>query len=318
VRGLASDAESKLTPGERIVVQNDIWSSVRVGHEPVGDYLAFAQGVQSDRTRAVMEDVLGRLNFIGQYLVSDTDRDSYRAWMRQYLAPAIQEMGYTPRSSDTDEQRTLRSRLFNTLGYAARDPQVLAQARKWADQVLTDPSSVDHQLAGGALGLAAINGDEDYYNKLMAALKNTKTPEDYYSILYTLPQFTDPKLLDRTLDFAITPDVRSQDTLGVITSVLGNPDGEKVAWDFIQSHWDAIAKAGGPFASAQVVGATGVFCNTAMRDQVTQFFTAHKVEAAERTYKQSIERINNCIDLKAQQESQLASWLGQHGNASGK
>jgi len=318
VRGLASDAESKLTPGERIVVQNDIWSSVRVGHEPVGDYLAFAQGVQSDRTRAVMEDVLGRLNFIGQYLVSDTDRDSYRAWMRQYLAAAIQEMGYTPRSSDTDEQRTLRSRIFNTLGYAARDPQVLAQARKWADQVLTDPSSVDHQLAGGALGLAAINGDEEYYNKLMAALKNTKAPEDYYSILYTLPQFTDPKLLDRTLDFAITPDVRSQDTLGVITSVLGNPDGEKVAWDFIQSHWDAIAKAGGPFASAQVVGATGVFCNTAMRDQVTQFFTAHKVEAAERTYKQSIERINNCIDLKAQQESQLASWLGQHGNASGK
>ena len=54
-----------------------------------------------------------------------------------------------------------------------------------------------------------------------------------------------------------------------------------------------------------------------MRDQVTEFFYAHKVEAAERTYKQSIERINNCVDLKAQQESQLASWLGQHGNAGG-
>jgi hypothetical protein len=42
------------------------------------------------------------------------------------------------------------------------------------------------------------------------------------------------------------------------------------------------------------------------------------VPAAERTYKQSIERINNCIDLKSQQEPQLASWLGQHGTASGK
>jgi len=51
---------------------------------------------------------------------------------------------------------------------------------------------------------------------------------------------------------------------------------------------------------------------------VTEFFNAHKVAAAERTYKQSIERINNCVSLKSQQEPQLASWLGQHGNAGGK
>ena len=51
-----------------------------------------------------------------------------------------------------------------------------------------------------------------------------------------------------------------------------------------------------------------------MRDQVMEFFAAHKIEAAERTYRQSIERINNCVDLKSQQEPQLASWLGQHGS----
>ena len=65
VRALATDAETKLTPAERISLQGDIWASVRVGREPVGDYLAFAQGLQSDRNRAVLEDVLGRLNYIG-------------------------------------------------------------------------------------------------------------------------------------------------------------------------------------------------------------------------------------------------------------
>ena len=70
------DAETKLTPAERIALQNDIWASVRVGREPVGDYLAFAQGLQSDRNRAVLEDVLGRLDYIGQYVVNDNDRDA--------------------------------------------------------------------------------------------------------------------------------------------------------------------------------------------------------------------------------------------------
>jgi len=318
VRALAKDAETKLTPGERIALQTDIWASVRVGREPVGDYLAFAQGLQSDRNRAVLDDVLGRLNFIGQYLVSDSDRDSYRAWLRQYLTPAMKDVGWEPKPGDTDEQRTLRSRLINALGYDARDPQALAEASKIADKALADPSSVDHQIAGGAFALAALNNDPAFYDKLMAALKNPKSPEEYYLYFFSLPQFTDSKLLERTLEYAISPDVRSQDALQLVTSVMGNPAGQQQAWDFIRQHWSAIEKAGGPFASAQVVGATSVFCDAGLRDQVTEFFAAHKIEAAERTYKQSIERINNCVDLKSQQEPQLASWLGQHGNAGGK
>jgi len=318
VRGLASDAETKLTPAERIGLQDDIWASVRVGREPVGDYLAFAQGLQSDRNRAVLEVVLGRLNYIGQYLVSDSDRDNFRAWLRQLLSPAMKEVGWEPKPGESDEQRTLRARLFGALGYDGRDPEALAEARKIADKALADPSSVDHELAGAAMPLAALTGDAGFYDKVMAAMKDAKSPELYYAYFFTLPQFSDPKLLQRTLDFAISPDVRSQDALQLVTNVLGNPAGEQLAWNFIRQHWTELEKAGGPFASAQVVGATSVFCDAGLRDQVTEFFTAHKVEAAERTYKQSIERINNCVDLKTQQESQLASWLGQHGSASGK
>jgi aminopeptidase N/puromycin-sensitive aminopeptidase len=317
VRALAGDAESKLSPAERIALQSDIWASVRVGREPVGDYLAFAQGLESDRNRAVMDDVLGRLGFIGRYLVTDSDRASFRAWMRGYLTPMLKDVGWDPKPGESDEQRTLRGRLFNALGYDARDPEVLAQARKLADKVLDDPSSVDRQMAGGALGLAALNGDPVFYDRVMAAIKNPKSPEEYYMYLFTLPQFSDPKLLQRTLDYAISPDVRSQDALGVVTSVMGNPEGQKQAWDFVLARWDAVQKAGGPFASAQVVGSTGSFCDAAMRDQVVEFYAAHKIEAAERTFRQSIERINNCVDLKSQQEPHLASWLGQHGSSAG-
>jgi len=317
VRALATDAETKLTPAERITVANDIWASVRVGRQPVGDYLAFARGLQPDRNRAVVEDLLGGLHSIGEYLVSDGDRDEYRNWLRQYLTPAMKDVGYEPKPGERDEQRTLRSRLFDALGYDARDPETLEEARTIADKALADPASIDTEMAGGAFALAALNGDSAFYDRVMAATKNPKSPELYYTYLFTLPRFSDPKLLQRTLDFAISPEVRSQDSLRVITTVMRNPAGRDLAWDFVRSHWDAVAKAGGPFASAAVVGATSVFCDTGMRDQVMEFFSTHKVAAAERTYKQSIERINNCVDFKSQQEPQLASWLGRHGTAAG-
>ncbi len=318
VRALASDAEARLTPGERIVLENDIWAAVRVGRAPVGDYLAFAQGLQSDRNRAVMQELLGGLGFIDRYLVNDSDQAAYRAWLRQYLTPAMTDLGWEPRPGESDEQKALRVHVLGALGHDARDSDALAQAHKIVEKYFADPNSVDRDLAEGAFGLAALNGDPSFYDRLMRGMKNTKAPEEYYGYLFTLAQFSDPQLLQRTLDLAVSPEVRSQDALQLLTAVMQNPAGQKLAWDFIQSHWDAVAKAGGPFASGEVVGATSVFCDAGMRDEVAAFFAAHKIEAAERTYRQSLERINNCVDFKTQQEPQLASWLGKHGATGGK
>ncbi|HUO17023.1 MAG TPA: M1 family metallopeptidase [Verrucomicrobiae bacterium] len=318
VRQMARDAETKLSPAERIALQTDVWASVQVGREPVGDYLAFAQGLQSDRNRAVLEDVLARLGYVERYLVSDSDREAYRAWLGQLLTPAMNQLGWQPKPSDTDEQKTLRARLFRALGYDARDPQALAEARSLAEKGMADPGSVDPEMLFSAFRLAALQGDSAFYDELMNGMKNAKSPEEYYAYFESLSQFDDPKLLERTLDFAISPEVRSQDALQLITGVLANPAGQQLAWDFIRQHWPEVEKAGGPFASAEVVAATSGFCATGMRDQVTEFFGAHKVAGAERTYKQSVESINNCVDLKSQQEPELASWLGRHGAASAR
>jgi aminopeptidase N/puromycin-sensitive aminopeptidase len=229
----------------------------------------------------------------------------------------LNDLGEEAKPGDSDEVKTLRARVFGALGYDARDPQVLAQARKIADEVLTNPSAVDREMAGEALALAALNGDEAFYDRLLAAMKNPKSPEEYYIYLFTLPRFSDPNLLQRTLNYAISPEVRSQDALRVVTEVLRNPAGEKLAWDFIRQRWSDVARAGGPFASAEIVDSTSNFCDAGMRDQVEEFFAAHKIAAAERTYKQSIEHINNCVDLKSQQQPRLAAWLGEHGTAAG-
>ena len=51
--------ETKLLLAERIALQDDIWASVRGGREPVGDYLAFAQGLQRIAIAAVLDDIWG-------------------------------------------------------------------------------------------------------------------------------------------------------------------------------------------------------------------------------------------------------------------
>jgi aminopeptidase N len=104
----------------------------------------------------------------------------------------------------------------------------------------------------------------------------------------------------------------------LISAVMENPAGSRVAWDFVRAHWTDIEKVGGGFTSGEVVNATSAICDAGMRGEVQDFFTTHKVPAAERTLKQSLERMDYCVDLKSRQTPQLASWLEHQGASAGQ
>jgi aminopeptidase N len=315
---MAKDGESALTPAERIMLLSDIWASVRVNREPIGDYLTVAQGLQADRTSAVLGEMIGQLDYIGEHLVNDADHEAYDLWVRQILTPAAKDVGWEPKPDESADQNSLRAQLMHALGYTARDPEVEAVAHKLTEQALKDPASVDRELLFAALPIAVRNGDASLFEAILNRLKAAKTPEEQFIYQRILSRFNDPKLLERTLDYAISPEVRSQDSLLVIADVMRNPAGEKLAWDFVRAHWSDIVNLGGAFGGGTIVGATGSFCDAGMRDEVKDFFATHHAPASERTLKQSVERMNYCVDLKAQQASQLATWLHGHSSSSGE
>ena len=215
-------------------------------------------------------------------------------------------------------QLSLRAELMTALGGIAQDPQIQALAQKLANQYLADPDSVDREIAPVALRVAARHGDEVFYNKLAQKLGANQTPENFFNVMFALSSFSDPKLVDRTLEYAISPQMRSQDAVGLIHIVMQNPEAAKQAWSFVQAHWSAIENLGGAFAGGEIVQATSGFCDPGMRDEVQAFFTSHPAPAGERSLKQAIEQINYCVDLKTQQGSRLASWLNGRSTSGAK
>ena len=319
IRAIGRSIEQDFTPSERLVLLGDSWASVLVGKQRIGDYLALAEGLQPDRTRAVVTEMTAKIEYIGDYLVSDSDRAAYQQWVRRLLSPLAEELGWQPARGESDEVRSMRARVLHALGYAGQDPQIIAQAQALTAKALRDPRALDPTVAVAAFALAAENGDAALYDQIMAKLQGSNASlEDYYLYFRTLSKFRDRKLLQRTLEYAISPAVRSQDTLGLIAAVMKNPTGTALAWNFVGHHWAEIAKVGGGFTSAEVVAATSAFCDERMHDEVQGFFAAHAVPAAARTLKQSLESIHECTDLKSSQTRELSAWLQQRGAASGR
>jgi aminopeptidase N len=316
VESMAKVAESALSPAERLMLLDDVWASVAVDREPIGDYMVLAEGLRTERSTAVLEEFLKQLTYIRDYLVGDADRESYELWVRQLFGQMAQDVGWEAKPGESEDLVKLRADLMTALGGIARDPQVQALAQKLASQYLADPDSVDPEIVPVALRVAARRGDEAFYDKIVQDLRDPKTPETYLNEINALSRFTDPKLVERTLEYAISPQIRSQDAVVFIYIVMQNQDAAKQAWNFVQAHWSGIENLGGPFVGGLIVQATGNFCAPEMRDEVQAFFTNHPAPAAERSLKQSMEQINYCVDQKSLQRDQLASWL-QSWSASG-
>lgn len=301
--------EKDFTPAERIVLLRDVWAAIRAEQQPIGDILQLSEGLQRDPNSAVIRQMDQDLDYIGTYLVSDSDRAQYEAWVRRLLGPVLKEVGWQPAPGEDPNRKDLRACVFYTLGYTGRDPEVLAKAHEIVNTALQDPNSVDPSIIDPAFTVSALDGNAKLYDEIMARLGKNGNPEQYYRLLYALAHFSNPALLQRTLDYAVSPAVRNQDTLLLISAVMRNPAGEELAWNFVQSHWEQIQKIVGPFNAAGLVGTTGSFCSAGMRDQVQQFFSQHPVPAAERTLRQALENVNYCIDLKNHESPVLASWL---------
>jgi len=318
LREMSRRIELDFDAGERVRLLSDQWASVRVGRQTVGEYLGFAEGLRQERSRAVMDELTERLEFIAKYLVIDSDRETYQGWVRNLLSPAAKELGWKPSPGESDDRKILRAQVLYTLGHAGGDPQVLAEAAQLAQQALTDPASIDGTLASTVFALAAQSGGSSFYDKIMSRLRETSSPEEYYVLLDTLPRFRDPKLLSRTLRFALTPDVRGQNVPKLISAVMENSAGQRLAWDFLETHWPEVRKATGAFNTIELVEATGSFCEADLRDQAQEFFASHEVPSAERSLHQALEQMSYCVDLKSQQTSHLAAWLEQQGASAGK
>jgi aminopeptidase N len=316
VRALLPHLETALTPAERIRLLNDVWASVRMGAGTIGDFLTLAQGFHAERNRAVLEQVSDTLDYIGEYLVTDADRESYQSWVRDLLRPVAKELGWQPAQGESTDRSDLRARVLYTLGYTGRDPDVLAEAAKLAHEALNNRSALDPTMAGTVFNLAALRGDGSLYNKIMEQAQESTSPEQHYILVKALEKFDDPRLLERTLQFALTPAVRTQDMPSVIAGVMHNPAGRRLAWDFVRQRWARIEKEAGVLYTERLVGATGSFCDADLQAEVKDFYAMHPQPGAERTLRQSLERIQYCADLKLLQADKLAAWL-QHRESSG-
>jgi hypothetical protein len=268
----------------------------------------------------VLGSLVEAIGMVGDDLVPAERIEAYRAWVRDTFAPVLRDVGWRPVGGEPDDRRAVRGLAVRAMGEVGRDPVVVERARAIVDAYLAgragadgsaaSPAASDGTLLDAAVAVASVNGDAPLYDRLLARYRSASSPEERSRCLYALADFEAPALIERTIDLALTPAVRTQDVGLLIQAVLDAPGGWTQAWPIVQRRWAEISKRLDPFfGGPDIVTGTGSFCVAPAAQDVQTFFAAHPVPGAARTVEQSIERISSCAALAGAERSRLSAWL---------
>jgi aminopeptidase N/puromycin-sensitive aminopeptidase len=309
LRAINTNVETALTVPERIGYLGDRWALTRAGQGSVGDFLDLALAVRQDPNAEVLDTALSTINQIANRIATDDERKQLDAVVRAEYEPVFQAIPANPANF---EQQQVRTELFEALGTAG-DPAVLEHARAITNDLLAGKKVTEPDLVDVAVALAATAGEADFYDRILTVSQKTTDPGLQIESLQVLTRFRDPALVVRTLNYAVSGNVRNQDSWILIAIELSQRETRDIAWPWVQQNWEKVAAQLTTASGAQLVSATGSFCTVAAHDQVASFFATHKVEAADRSLAKALDSISACVRLKQTQEPKLHAWLATHG-----
>jgi aminopeptidase N len=310
LRLLAPEIGASLTPPERLAIAADEWALVRAGRHTVAEYLTLAAGYGREHTSGVLASVVERLGFVREYLTTAAARPRLEAFVRDLVRALYDEVGFEVRTTDDEERKALRATVLSALGEIGGDDRLVARAREVLDRALGGGPPLDPSTARVVVTLAAAHGDRALYDALMSAAERARSPNERYLYLFAAADFRDPAILQRALEHALTPALRSQDTALYFARMMNAEAARPLAWAFLKAHWKELepklAIAGGDVNLARSLSS---FCDAATRDDIRIFFSVHRLPSATRTLAQTIERIDNCVRLRDTQLPVVTAWL---------
>ena len=300
----------ELSAADRLGIQNDAYSLSKSGHLPITRFLSLAQGYGDETDASVWGDLSSNLRDLEVLLTGGPVFQRYQGFARAVFKPAANRVGWEARSGEGHLDALLRSIVLSQAG-SYGDQDLLARARELFEQHLHDREAVPPDIRGVVFALTAQAGDRAVYDQLWKLEKEAELQEEKMRLLMALARFEDQELLTETLERSLSSDVRLQDTISVVSSVAANPHGRRLAWDFLKSNWPEFDRryGTGGFGLMRLVAMCGSFTSQESLDDVETFFAEHPAPAADRTIRQSVERMRLNIKWLERNQDELAAWL---------
>jgi puromycin-sensitive aminopeptidase len=306
---LGHAVQSKAFPAaDRLGIQDDLYALAKAGLGSIVDYLGFLINYQGEDDYSVVSDIATNLHSLELIVADQPYYDQLKKVSLAIFKPIKAKLGWDARPDDSHLTQLFRSLVISRLS-STGDQETITEAKQRFERYLADPATLAPDLRFTVYKSVISNGGVDEYEAVLKLFRQSDFSEEQRRCLQAFGAARTPELLVRTLDFALSEEVRTSDVPFPVGSVSSNPVGRDVAWKYLKDNWATFDKkfGGGLFIITSIVGTcTNYFTTEEKAKDIEAFFAAHPVPAAERRVKQSLERIRSNAAFLAREGDALA------------
>ena len=299
---------STLATIERYALVDDSWNAVVAGRLSAADFVSFLTAFSGERDYAVWQIMAQGLRACGR-LVDGPAYTAFQERVRSLVAPVLDDIGWDPSPAEDDLRSKLRGLLIGLLAISGGDIATRERCRAIFATYRSNAQAVHPEVAAAAISVTATTGNAADFDTLLECFRTGQTPQERLRFLYSLSEFDDPQLLQRTCEFALSHEVKSQDAPFVLARCLASRSHGAVAWSFIKSKWDYAVTSFPSNSIVRMIDPVKYLNTPTLLADVRAFFTAHPIPQATKTLDQILERHDVNTRLRVREESRFSSFL---------
>ncbi len=300
-----------LSAADRMGLQNDAFALARAGLLHADHALTLAMAYREETDYTVWADLTANLAELDVLISEEAFYNEYQSLGRDLYSALSERLGWDGRSGESHLTTLLRSLVIGQMG-GYGDQETVDEARQRFIRFLEDGQPLVPDLRFPVYRLVVEFGDVDQYESVLELFRKADLHEEKLRCLRALGYSRRVDLLGRTLDLSLSDEVRPQDTPLAVASVAFNNRGRELAWQFLQRHrsdFDRRYGKGGFLLARIISSTTENFTSEGKGKEVEEYFREHPVPAADRTIRQSLERIrSNALWLDRDRDA-IGKWL---------
>jgi puromycin-sensitive aminopeptidase len=302
---------------DRLGVIRDLFALAEGGYIRTSEALEFSLSYKDEKEYIVWSEIAGGIGKIYNLIRDESYKDTYEEYARSLFSPLALHMTWQKKKGERHSDAFLRSlALFQAASYG--DRKIINQAQiiyKNINRSSKKKEEVIHaDIRSVIYNIVASYGKKKDWEEFARSYKSESHHEEQERYARALAHFRDGKLLGKTLEFALSKDVRVQDSPFIIGAVWQNAYGRALAWKFIKKNWARLMKhygEGGKFLVSRLLSALGGHTKKEDAIDANKFFAKNVAPAAERTLEQAYERIYSNDAWRRDDKGDIKNWLSR-------
>ena len=305
-------SSASLSPRERVNTVRNLGALLAAGRLHGDSFLDEVARFADDRDPIVLQSAIDALQPVQRSLVDASNRAGYAAWVRRTFGPDLDRLGMVPAANEDPSTSAVRAALLRVLGIWGRDPAVLERARTLADAWLEDSSAVSPSIAPAALEVSASRGDQARLQLYQDRFARATVPAARTWLLDGIAAFRDTARVSQALAWSLSGPLRPQERQVVLRGATEHPETQDLAFRFVVSHYDEIARFVPPSQRRMLMFVAGG-CSNERLAEGSEFFGApgRRGPTFEREWSRLEGAVKDCVRLHDLEAARVEHYLEQ-------